>query len=255
MTTETSGGLVRGTTVAEQAESIRDIHLTSFPHSAVLENTGLVSTRLGGKRVLDLASGLSDFVQHVNEQGGAAVGVDICYANIASTVSKGLEFMAEELPRAYASSVSPLQLMLDKAKKSSEGYKSVYTPVSEAMSRCLQDFLAHPERYIGANILALPFEDGTFDLVTCNSFLTSLGGPESQKFTDAAILEALRVTRRGGDLRVGPIFARKKQDRVIEDRIRSAAEVAKGEKLASKLAKRTNSGGVGWFEIERSRKR
>lgn len=64
--------------------------------------------------------------------------------------------------------------------------------VATAAARALRDGLEHRTNYVKGSALALPFEEGSFDLVTCQTLLIHIEEPRE------VLAEMLRVLRPGG---------------------------------------------------------
>lgn len=247
----------RGTSASSiastQSEAVANrLSVSSNPLSNVTIGLGLPVRDLVGKRMLDVAAGLSDFTCRANDEGAEAFAVDILYGNPKVLRAKGKEFTDDQEKtigrksiKAQAGQLHPdLQALYDELTGSTA-------------SRCLDDMEANPGRYVAADAMNLPFANGSFQTVVSHSFLTSLEGlyPE---FVTEVILEMLRVTERGGMLRIGPnetmlgggVIGRK-----TEQDLKAAFEKAKALKLADKFSRYSIGDGMLWYNISRSRKR
>lgn len=236
----------------DQIEVIRsDIAVSTNTSEMVLRGTGLNITNLQGRRVLDLASGLSTFVVEANQHGVETIGVDTAYASLAELEARGIEYDARgyykfmgDTSRFTSSNLDQLNRMLD------------YLNSGGPRNDCLRDMAENPSRYVAGSVLDLPFADKSFDLVVSNSLLTSEPGL-SGGFTEATVLEALRVLKKQGELRIGPIDLDTSPDKgkTKEVNIRAAFEKAKQEKLAEKFSKISIGKNEWAYAITRSRKR
>jgi hypothetical protein len=235
-----------------QAEVIRDqIAVSANTSEMVMRGTGLNITNLQGKRVLDLASGLSTFVLDARQHGIEAYGVDTGYATIDGLKERG----EEHDERGYYTLVGDTSAFKTSNLSQVTG---IIDFLNEGGPRnaCLQDLVGNPSRYVTGSVLALPFTDKSFELLVCHSLLTSEPGL-SAEFTEGTIMEAMRVLCRQGELRIGYLEKGSSLERfrTVEDNIRAAFEKAKAEKLAEKLS-RISLGKDEWaYSITRSRKR
>lgn len=236
----------------DQVAAIRsDIAVSTNTSEMVLRGTGLNITNLQGKRVLDLASGLSTFVIEANQHGVETIGVDTAYASLAELEARGIEYDARgyykctgDTSRFTPSNLDQLSGMLD------------YLNNGGPRNDCIRDMAENPSRYVAGSVLNLPFADKSFDLVVSSSLLTSEPGLSSD-FTEATVLEALRVLRRQGGLRIGSIDFGTSPDKgkSKEANIKAAFEKAQREKLAEKLSKISIGKNEWAYDITRSRKR
>lgn len=72
-----------------------------------------------------------------------------------------------------------------------------------AMERFLLDFVAHPDRYITAELPELPFENHQFSLALCSHFLFLYSQQFSLEFHIASIKELCRVAQ---EVRIFPLL-------------------------------------------------
>lgn len=224
-------------TVADQAIEIgKTIFVSCNSASDFSASSGITPESTSGTRVLDLGSGLSDFVAFASEAGGNIVGVDTAYADVSTLEEKGRVFLDH-----VRTQCTPAMLR----------------EYEDSFYKALQDVAQNPSRYIAADVLCLPFQNGIFDKVVANCFLTSDAGA-APDFTLATILEALRVTRRGGEFYLGPNNT-KLGDGIwgveVEENIRQAFAEAEAQKLASKLVRYNVNKDDVRYVITRSRKR
>lgn len=224
-------------TAEEQSERIAENIFVSCNTSSNFRTTvGVGPEDTRGKRVLDLGSGLSDFVMRSNEAGGFTVGIDTAYASLEELEERG---------RSYVGYIGALDDPANVVRN------------RRTMERALADIRENPQRYIGASTLSLPFPNNTFDIVISNCFLTSSAGSGAE-YVEATVLEALRVIQRGGTLNLGPnnievrdgVWAKE-----VESNIRRAFSRAEEEKLAVKFVKYGVDKENVRYVISRSRKR
>jgi SAM-dependent methyltransferase len=249
---------LRSGSAQDQSEVIdRIIDVSCNPGRACRDAIGVDVEGLAGKRVVDIGSGLSDFVALANENGANAFGVDLAYADKTRLKEKGRAFL-DEVAGPYAKSKLP------KYQKPIIGHDILdrQTQIMEdlnggSMQRALADIERNPASYVAANCLSLPFPNGTFDLATSNCFLTSTAGA-AREFLIESVLEAMRVLKRGSSLRLGVNDFQANNGQwgpEVEANLKAAFEKAKAEKLADKMAKYSIDGRMYWYDIKRSRKR
>jgi ubiquinone/menaquinone biosynthesis C-methylase UbiE len=149
-----------------------------------------------GRKVLDVASGVSSFCAQGNELGYDVTAADRIYG-----------FRAEELaPRCAAD--------LDHVIDSVQGL-TVYrwdnfygTPErlrglrERACKTFLEDYRQHRERYIQVELPQLPFPDRTFDLTLVSYLLFVYEDQLTYEFHKQSIEELMRVT--SGEVRIYP---------------------------------------------------
>ena len=249
---------LRSGSAQDQSEVIdRIIDVSCNPARACRDSIGVDVEGLSGKRVLDIASGLSDFVALANENGATAFGVDLAYADKARLKEKGKAFL-DEVAGPYAKTKLPTchkpiigHDILDRQTQIMDDLNG------GSMQRALNDIERSPASYIAANCLAMPFPNGTFDLAISHCFLTSTAG-SAREFLIESILEAMRVLKKGSSLRLGvnDFHANNGQwGPEVEANLKAAFERAKAERLAEKMAKYSIDGRMYWYDIKRSRKR
>ena len=141
---------------------------------------------LEGLTILDVCAGMSDSVFRLRQAGARAHGVDTCYASLEAMFArhrKGFEVTARTVFNVEPDSVRG---------------KELYRSFTEG-------FVAGLERgsSIAASATALPFGDGSFDLVL--SFNGIFGTLDfAPAVLRQALLEAVRVLRPGGSLQLLP---------------------------------------------------
>lgn len=228
--------------------------VSSNPTGSVVMGLGLNLAELRGKKVLDVASGLSDFAMKASEAGVDIVAVDPLYADKEALAKRGRTFITDQVERAYGMQgrgiVSPHDRHPDDIALESDMRGGT-------LLRSLEDISTNPQRYVAADILDLPFSGGTFDMATCFSFLTSFEG-DHPEFVKEALIEILRTIRRGGNLRVGPNEFKLEggeSGRRTEANLKAAFEEAKRLKIVEKISRYSIGDGMVWYNISRSRKR
>lgn len=149
--------------------------------------------------VLDAAAGASSF-----QADAMAAGIDVRSADPRYGMS----------PQAFAEfGEAELAAADDKLRRLEGQYDwSFYGSLDEhrklregALSRFLDHYSRHRERYVEASLPHLPFADGTFRLALCSHFLFLYGDTFGKAFHREALQELYRVLAPGGELRAYPL--------------------------------------------------
>ena len=156
----------------------------------LLEPTGLV-----GKRVLDVAGGVSSFCAEANKLGINVTSFHPIYALAPEKIRERFEPDLESVYRVIGSVPT---------------YRWDYYKNPEYMRelrKCastifLEDYKTHPERYVAGELPRLPFANGEFDLTLVSYFLFAYQDQLGYEFHRESILEIMRVTR--GEARIYP---------------------------------------------------
>jgi ubiquinone/menaquinone biosynthesis C-methylase UbiE len=155
----------------------------------------LEPNHLVGKRVLDVAGGVSSFCAEANELGIKVTSFDPIYSNPAETIMQRSEPDLESVYRNIGS-----------APTYRWGYYKNRDYMRELRKRAstifLSDYKAHPEHYVAGELPKLPFADGEFDLTLVSYFLFAYQDRLNYEFHRDSILEIMRVTR--GEARIYP---------------------------------------------------
>ena len=150
---------------------------------------------LVGKRILDVAGGVSSFCAEANNCGIHVTSFDPIYAlgaeKIAERSEPDLQFVYRGIGRVPT-------------------YRWSYYETPERMrdfreraySIFLADYTTHPERYIAGELPTLPFADGEFDITLVSYFLFAYQERLTYEFHRESVLEIMRVTR--GEARIYP---------------------------------------------------
>ena len=215
---------------------------------------GMNLADLQGNKVLEIASGLSDFTMRASEAGVDIIAVDPLYSNAEALAKRGKSFISDQVERALS---MPGMGIFNPYKPRKEDVDLEEDLRGGTLARVLEDIKTHPQRYLAADVLNLPFPNGTFDMATCFSFLTSFEG-DHPEFVKEALIEIMRVVRRGGNLRAGPNefnLDGGESGRKTEASLKAAFEEAKRLKLVDKLSRYSIGDNMCWYNISRSRKR
>ncbi|MBP6005678.1 methyltransferase domain-containing protein [Candidatus Saccharibacteria bacterium] len=141
--------------------------VTENPFYTVCANVGIKDIEsLKEKRVLDVAAGLSNFGVVAREQGIDVTSMDIGYSNVLHLYARSIE-----------------------TRQKYHGLKSEDT---------IEDMIKNPSNYVGGNALQMPIKDSRFDVIVCNSFLTSEPGMEPT-LVGLVVSEGYRVLKPGGE--------------------------------------------------------
>lgn len=155
-----------------------------------------------GDRVLDVAAGASSFGADARSRGIRAVSADPLYTlspqDMAERGNRELEEAEGKLdgiPHIYSWSYygSPQR---------HEALRRV------SLGRFLEDYgkLSGTDAYVPAFLPVLPFGDESFDVVLCSHFLFLYGEQFGDDFHWEAVRELVRVTRKGGEVRIYPLL-------------------------------------------------
>lgn len=150
---------------------------------------------LRGKRVLDVAGGVSSFCAEANDRGILTTSFDPIYSMTPAEIEQRA---VPDLDHVIAS-VRDLPTYRWTAYRNPEHVRDLR---GAALNRFLPDFNSHPGRYRAGELPALPFEDDAFDLTLVSYFLFVYQEQLSYEFHRDSLLELMRVTR--GELRIYP---------------------------------------------------
>ncbi|WP_127532505.1 class I SAM-dependent methyltransferase [Paenibacillus kobensis] len=156
---------------------------------------------LEGKSILDIAGGAASFTADCRSRGIDARAVDPRY---------GLDTEA-----VLADARQEIETSTDKIRAIAHRFDfSYYGNVDlhregrlRSFARFAEDFTSpdKEERYIAGSLPALPFADGSFDLVLCSHFLFLYADQFGPEFHEQAVLEMIRLCRPGGEVRIYPL--------------------------------------------------
>jgi hypothetical protein len=181
-----------------QLESVAFFGRTLAEYEAFLN---IRTSRLVGKRILDVAAGAASFVAEARAQGIDAVGIDPMYGR-----------SPEALAALARSDHDAVFRELDRKRHLFEfTYFTDIEAVKEARRRALDRFLLDfpaglaQGRYQAASLPQLPFADASFDLVTMGHFLFLYGDRLDYRFHLEACRELCRVIQPEGEVRLYPL--------------------------------------------------
>ena len=148
-----------------------------------------------GKKVLDVAGGVSSFCAEANDAEMIATSVDPIYHVTPEEIAQRAR---PDLDRVIAG-VRGLPTYRWTAYRDPEHVRELR---EKALKQFLEDFPKNPERYRPGMLPTLPFADEDFDLALVSYLLFAYEEHFSYEFHRDAIMELMRVTR--GEARVYP---------------------------------------------------
>jgi hypothetical protein len=148
-----------------------------------------------GKRVLDVAGGVSSFCAEANELGINVTSFDPIYSLSPEKIRERSE---PDLESVYRTIGSVPTYRWDFYKN--PGYMRELR--NRASTIFLRDYKLHPQRYVAGGLPRLSFADGEFDLTLVSYFLFAYQDRLDYEFHRESILEIMRVTR--GEARIYP---------------------------------------------------
>ncbi|MEV0032845.1 hypothetical protein [Nocardia sp. NPDC050793] len=158
----------------------------------------LDDTDLRGRRILDCPGGAASFAAEAAELGAQVTAADPIYARPAAELRE-LARTETERGSAYAGAHH------DRYHWDFYGDPDRLHGVRlAAATRFGADLTAHPDRYVAAQLPALPFPDNNFDLALSSHLLFTYADRLDADFHLAALLELSRVTH--GETRLYPLI-------------------------------------------------
>lgn len=143
---------------------------------------------LRGKRVLDVAGGVSSFSAEANDRGILATSVDPIYKLAPEEISRR---SGPDLDKVIAG-VRGLSTYRWTAYRDPEHVRELR---ERAVKRFLADFPEHPNRYRVGALPELPFADREFNVTLVSYLLFAYDAHFSYEFHRNALLEVMRVTK------------------------------------------------------------
>ncbi|MBO0513646.1 class I SAM-dependent methyltransferase [Streptomyces beijiangensis] len=179
-----------------------EILVTSRPLDEYCALFGLtrasLARALAAGPLLDCPGGAAGLVAEVRQLGGRAVAVDPLYAAMDTLPGRALAARAAmEAQLVAAPEVSPAAL---------SGRPGAYLRSwDRARALFAADADRHPGDYVAARLPRLPFADGVFGTALSSFLLFAYPGVFSPADQLAGLLELVRVTAPGGEVRVHPL--------------------------------------------------
>ena len=150
---------------------------------------------LVGKKILDVAGGVSSFCAEANKLGINVTSFDPIYLLPQEEI---MERSEPDLESVYKAIGSVPTYRWD-FYKNPEYMRELRKRASTIF---LSDYKTHPERYVAGELPRLRFADGEFDLTLVSYFLFAYQDQLGYEFHRESILEIMRVTR--GEARIYP---------------------------------------------------
>jgi SAM-dependent methyltransferase len=141
-----------------------------------------------GKRVLDVASGVSSFCAEASELGINVTSFDPIYSLLPEKI---IERAEPDLESVYRE-IGRVPTYRWDFYKNPEYMRALRKCASTIF---LMDYKAHPERYVAGELPELPFAEGEFDLALVSYFLFAYQDRLDYEFHRDSIVEIMRVTK------------------------------------------------------------
>jgi hypothetical protein len=151
--------------------------------------------KLIGKKVLDVAGGVSSFCAEANARGIRVTSFDPIYSLSAQEIAARSEPDLEAVYREIGK-VPTYRWNYYKTPERMREFRE------RAYSIFLSDYKNHPERYVAGELPNVPFADSSFDLTLVSYFLFAYQDRLTYEFHRDSILELMRVTC--GEARIYP---------------------------------------------------
>jgi hypothetical protein len=144
--------------------------------------------RLVGKRVLDVAGGVSSFCAEANQRGMKVTSFDPIYS-----------LPAEKIRERSEPDLESVYWAIGRVPTYRWGYYQNPEYMRELRERAfilfISDYKAHPHRYVAGELPRLPFAEGQFDVTLVSYFLFAYQDRLDYEFHRNSILEIMRVTQ------------------------------------------------------------
>ena len=151
--------------------------------------------RLVGRRVLDVAGGVSSFCAEANGLGIKVTSFDPIYSLSPQKIT---ERSATDLDSVYRA-IGQVPTYRWGFYKNPDYMRELR---ERAFTIFLADYTKHSERYVAGELPRVPFADSEFDLTLVSYFLFAYQDWLNYEFHRDSILEIMRVTR--GEARIYP---------------------------------------------------
>ncbi|WP_394542752.1 class I SAM-dependent methyltransferase [Priestia aryabhattai] len=158
-------------------------------------------------KILDVAAGASSFIAEANERGYDAVAVDPLYDLTVEQMTLHGQKEMKEATEKLAKNISSFSW---NSYKNLEEHDTIR---EDSFKLFLNHYKENPikKRFITGNLPNLPFDDGAFSFVLCNHFLFLYQEQFDFEFHLQAIREMIRVTKKGGMIRIYPLVGFKNE--------------------------------------------
>jgi len=155
----------------------------------------LESDNLVGKKVLDVAGGVSSFCAEANNLGIKVTAFDPIYSLSREKIRERSDPDLESVYR----SIGLVPTYRWGFYKNPEYMRALR---ERACATFFSDFKSHPQRYVAGDLPRLPFADREFDLALVSYLLFAYQDRFDYEFHRDSILEVMRVTQ--GEARIYP---------------------------------------------------
>jgi len=162
-----------------------------------------------GKRVLDVAGGVSSFCAEANKLGMKVTSFDPIYSLPPEEITE------PDLESVYRT-IGSVPTYRWGYYKNPEYMRELRKRASTIF---LRDYKIHPQHYVAGELPRLSFADGEFDLTLVSYFLFAYQDRLDYEFHRESILEIMRVTR--GEARIYPTVTFEAQPSEFIARLRS----------------------------------
>jgi SAM-dependent methyltransferase len=171
-----------------------------------------------GKRILDVAAGVSSFTAEANEKGAQVTAVDPIYSLSSQEIVERCQPDLDAVTAAIGA-VPTYRWSFYKSPQEMRGYRE------KAWRGFIADYsTAHAGRYVAATLPRLPFPEKSFDFTLVCYFLFVYEDQFSYEFHRDALRELLRVTRK--EIRIYPLVTFEAEPSSYLQRLRKEPEFA-----------------------------
>ncbi len=174
---------------------------------------GLRDEDLRGKKILDIASGVSSFCAEGNAKDFNVTAFDPIYdwspQEIRSRCEPDLDFVIREVGKVAAYKWDFYQTPEKLRKFREQAYRVFLADFAERKG----------QRYIGGQLPRAPFRDGQFDLTLVSYFLFVYEDQFDYEFHKQSLMEILRIT--SGETRIYPLVNFKAERSEFIERIKN----------------------------------
>jgi hypothetical protein len=175
---------------------------------------GFQPDELTGRKVLDVASGVSSFTAEASAKGIAAMGCDPIYEWDPDAIEKRCEPDLQAVFNAIGG------LTVYKWQKSYESPEQMKVLRRRAYTTFLRDFRANSRtRYLPGLLPDLPFDDDSFDLTLSSYLLFAYQEQFPYEFHRDSVRQLMRVTR--GETRIYPMITFEGERSIYVDRLKA----------------------------------
>ena len=181
---------------------------------------GLDLEALRGKKILDVASGVSSFTAEMRAKGYDVTAFDRIYSATAEEIRAKCEPDLDEVTRNIG----------EKKVYRWDFYKSPETMReyrARAYQAFLKDFAAAPEHYVAGELPKTPFANRQFDLTLASYLLFVYEDQLSYEFHKETLRELMRITSQ--EIRMYPIVTFEAEPSKYLQRIRKEPEFTNWE--------------------------